>query len=309
MKIIFAGTPDFAARALCALAASPHDVILVLTQPDRPAGRGLRPAPSPVKRLAQERGLAFSQPPALKDPQIQAELAALAPDVMVVAAYGLILPEAVLSIPRLGCLNIHASLLPRWRGAAPIQRALLAGDRETGITIMRMNAGLDTGPLLLSRATPIGEEDTAAILHDKLAALGAACILEALERLAAGTLKPKPQDEALACYAPKLRKEEAQIRWRQSAAEIERAVRAFDPFPGASTRLDGQLIKVWRARRAENLRGAPGEILGASAQGIAVACGEGGLILTELQRSGGRRLSTAQFLSGFDLKPGVRFDA
>ena len=309
MRIVFAGTPEFAARALADLARSPHDIVLVLTRPDRPAGRGLRPSPTPVKRLAQERGLALLQPPTVKDAEIQARLATLAPDIMVVAAYGLILPSAMLATPRLGCINIHASLLPRWRGAAPIQRALLAGDRETGITIMQMDAGLDTGPMLLRQAVSIGGEDTAQSLHDKLAAAGAACILRALDGLAAGTLKPEIQDETLACYAPKLAKEEAGIRWNRTAAENDRVVRAFNPFPGASTTFGGQLVKVWGARLAEDLRAAPGEILKVSPEGIAVACGEGGLILTELQRAGGKRLAVAQFLSGFELKPGDRFGA
>ncbi|MBI2312926.1 MAG: methionyl-tRNA formyltransferase [Betaproteobacteria bacterium] len=309
MKVIFAGTPEFAAHALAALARSRHEIVLVLTRPDRPAGRGLKLTASPVKRLAEERGLPVLQPATLKEAGIQARLAERAPEVMVVAAYGLILPAAVLAIPRLGCINIHASLLPRWRGAAPIQRALLAGDRETGITIMQMDAGLDTGPMLLRAAIPIAEDDTARTLHDRLAALGAESIVHALEALEAGSLKPEPQDQARACYAPKLDKQEATIDWHKPAREIHRAIRAYDPFPGAGTTLDGQLIKLWGARLGENLRGAPGTVLSASGAGIAVACGDGGLVVTELQRAGGRRMPAARFLAGFPLTPGARFGA
>ncbi|MFP5404042.1 MAG: methionyl-tRNA formyltransferase, partial [Gammaproteobacteria bacterium] len=258
MRLIFAGTPPFAAAALDALADAGHDIALVLTQPDRPAGRGMKLTPSAVKTAALARGLPVAQPVTLKTPEAQAELAAVAADVMVVAAYGLILPQAVLDLPRRGCLNIHASLLPRWRGAAPIQRAILAGDHETGITIMQMDAGLDTGAMLLKSVVPILESDTAASLHDKLATVGALAIVDALARLDA--LTPEQQDDAQATYAAKLTKEGAQIDWSRPAAELARAVRAYNPAPGAWTLFDGAPLKLWAAEPCA-ARGTPGEVL------------------------------------------------
>ncbi len=306
MNVAFAGTPEFAARALEAILAAGFPVPLVLTQPDRPAGRGMALQPSAVKRLALEHGLAVHQPPSLKAEEARRPLAEAAPDVLVVAAYGLILPQAVLDIPRRGCLNIHASLLPRWRGAAPIQRAILAGDRETGISIMQMDAGLDTGPVLLEGRLPISDEDTAQSLHDKLAAQGAELIVAALGRLEQGSLPATPQPAAGATYAAKLDKREAELDWRRPALELARAVRAFNPFPGAVAACNGVALKIWSARPADG-RAEPGAVLAADATGILVACGDGALLLTELQKPGGKRLPAADFLRGFPLHPGSRF--
>ena len=307
MRIIFAGTPEFAACALAALIAAGHDIPLVLTQPDRPSGRGMKPTASAVKQLALQHCLAVLQPISLREPQIQAMLADVDADVMVVAAYGLLLPQAVLDIPCHGCLNIHASLLPRWRGAAPIQRALLAGDRETGITIMQMDQGLDTGAMLLRAHLAIADDDTAQTLHDKLAALGAETIVQALDRLA--DLKAEAQNEAQATYAAKLSKSEALLDWNRSAQELERAVRAYNPFPVACARLDGEVIKIWKAAALGESAGAPGEIAKAGREGILVGCGSGALLVGEVQKAGGKRLSAAQFLTGNPLRPGQRFDA
>ena len=306
MKVIFAGTPEFAALALQALLAAGHTVPLVLTQPDRPAGRGMQLLPSAVKRLAQERGLALYQPDRLKDPASHGPLRDAAADLMVVAAYGLILPQPVLDLPRLGCLNIHASLLPRWRGAAPIQRAIAAGDAETGITIMRMDAGLDTGPMLLRRALPIGAADTAATLHDTLALLGAETIVAALANLE--TLVATPQQDDGATYAAKIDKREAALDWRQPAQQLDRQVRAFNPFPVATTILNGVPLKVWSAALAPG-GGTPGTVLDVDDGGIVVACGSGALRLTELQKQGGKRLGAKDFLNGFTVAPGAAFNA
>ncbi|MBX3675925.1 MAG: methionyl-tRNA formyltransferase [Rhodocyclaceae bacterium] len=305
MRVVFAGTPEFAATALQAVLAAGHDVPLVLTQPDRPAGRGMAMQASAVKQLALKQGLPLYQPSSLKSGESRQPILDARADVMVVAAYGLILPQAALDIPRLGCVNIHASLLPRWRGAAPIQRAILAGDSETGVTIMRMEAGLDTGPMLLRESLAIAEGDTAATLHDKLAELGARLIVEALPRLERGELAGEIQPSDGVSYAPKLEKAEAALDWRRPAVELDRAVRAFNPFPGAFGQVDGQVIKVWRAERVSG-QGVPGIVLAAGADGIVVACGEGALCLTELQKSGGKRLAAADFLHGFPLKPGQR---
>jgi methionyl-tRNA formyltransferase len=307
MKLIFAGTPAFAAAALEAILAAGHEVQLVLTQPDRPAGRGLQLHPSAVKSVASAHGLALHQPERLKDPATHEPIRAAVTqgaELMVVAAYGLILPQAVLDLPPRGCINIHASLLPRWRGAAPIQRAIAAGDRETGVTIMAMEAGLDTGPMLLARALPIDARDTAASLHDKLAALGADLIVEALARLP--ELTPTPQPEAGITYAAKIDKAEAALDWRRPAAELERAIRAFDPFPGATAAVKGATLKVWRAQPAAS-GGAPGTVLAVDASGILVAAGDGALRLTELQKPGGKRLPVADFLRGFTVAAGDRF--
>ena len=309
MRIIFAGTPDFAATALAALIAAGHEIPLVLTQPDRPAGRGMKLAMSPVKQLAQQHGLAIAQPASLKDLETQAQLAATGADVMVVVAYGLILPAAVLQIPRHGCLNIHASLLPRWRGAAPIQRALLAGDRETGITIIQMDAGLDTGPMLLRAPLPIAEDDTAQTLHDRLATLGAQTIVQALAGLAAGNLVAEPQDDALATYASKLSKTEARLNWRQSAEELARAVRGYNPVPVAQGVLDGAVWRIWAAEAVAEARGDPGEVLAVDKDGILIACGQGALRLTELQKAGGKRQPVASFLQGNPVRVGQRLEA
>ena len=301
MKLIFAGTPEFAAVALAALIEAGHDIALVLTQPDRPSGRGMKLTPSPVKQLALKHGLPVSQPLTLKDPATQAELAAVGAEVMIVAAYGLILPQAVLDAFPRGCLNIHASLLPRWRGAAPIQRAILAGDETTGITIMQMDQGLDTGAMLLAQAVDISAEDTAQTLHDKLASLGGTLIVRALGEI--DSLQPVAQNDAAANYAAKLVKQEALVDWNKSAAEIGRAVRAYNPFPVAQTTLGGEGLRIWRARPAEG-NGAAGEILRADGEGIVVACGEGALCLEEVQKAGGKRLTAGQFLAGHPLQPG-----
>lgn len=303
MRLIFAGTPEFAAAALDALMRAGHDIALVLTQPDRPAGRGMKLTPSPVKQLALERGLTVSQPLSLKSAETQAELAAVGAEAMIVAAYGLILPKAVLEAFPRGCLNIHASLLPCWRGAAPIQRAILAGDAKTGITIMQMDEGLDTGAMLLDEAVEIAPDDTAQTLHDKLAEVGGRLIVQALAEI--DNLAPRPQDDAGATYAAKLSKQEAAVDWSKSAAEIERAVRAYNPFPVAQTTLGGESLRIWRARPAEG-SGTPGEILRTSSDGILVACGEGALLLEEVQKAGGKRLAVAQFLAGNPLRTGDR---
>ena len=307
MRLIFAGTPEFAARALAALLHAGHDVALVLTQPDRPAGRGLKLAPSAVKALAQDRGLEVYQPVSLKDAAALARLGALDADAMVVAAYGLILPAAVLAIPRLGAINIHASLLPRWRGHAQIQRAILAGDACTGISIMQMDRGLDTGPLLATEAVTIAAEDTGASLHDKLAELGARMVVTVLAHLERGKLDSAPQGADGATYAAKITKAEAAIDWTAAAAVIERKVRAFNPVPGATATARGAALKIWRARLS-TAEGAPGTILEAGAKGIVVACGAGSLCVLELQRPGGKKLPPAQFLAGFPLAAGERLE-
>jgi methionyl-tRNA formyltransferase len=308
MRIVFAGTPAFAERALAAVLGAGHDVPLVLTQPDRPAGRGMHPAASPVKQLAQSRGLALHQPATLKDPSAAAPILAARPDALVVAAYGLLLPQAVLDIAPMGAINIHASLLPRWRGAAPIQRALLAGDAETGVAIMKMEAGLDTGPVMLERRIPIAADDDAQSLHDKLAALGAAAVVEALAQVAAGRQLWRPQAAEGASYARKIEKSEALIDWSRPCAELERKLRAFRPAPGAQSTLRGEVVKLWRGR-CVGRAGAPGEVLSAGADGIVVACGEGALQVEELQRAGGKRLAAAAFLRGFPVAAGERLGA
>ena len=309
MRIVFAGTPAFAASALRALIGARHEVALVLTRPDRPAGRGLKLAAGEVKQLAVHARLPLLQPPTLKDAQLQARLRNAGAQAMVVAAYGLILPRAVLELFPLGCINIHASVLPRWRGAAPVQRAILAGDGGTGISIMRMEEGLDTGPVYLMKRIPIAAEDTAGTLHDKLAVLGADSIVEALPALADGTLAAVPQDEAGATYAPKISKQEAGIDWRRNAIEVHRQVRAFNPFPGAYSMLRGEPLKIWRAVVEAGSGATPGAILRADTEGVFVACGKGTLRATELQRAGGRRLAAADFVRGVSLAAGERLEA
>jgi len=304
MRLIFAGTPEFAARALDAIVTAGHEVALVLTQPDRPSGRGMALHASPVKERALSAGIDVFQPSTLRDAAAQERVRAVGADAMVVAAYGLILPQAVLDLPRFGCINIHASLLPRWRGAAPIQRAILAGDAETGVCIMQMEAGLDTGPVLVSGRLPIADDDTAATLHDKLAALGADLIVDALAKL---PLVLCPQAEAGVTYAAKIEKGEAPLDWQLPATQLARQVRAFNPFPGALAIYQGNAIKVWSAR-VSDAEGSPGAILAADRNGIVVACGEGSLCLVELQKAGGKRLPVAQFLAGMPLAAGTAFD-
>ena len=306
MKLIFAGTPDFAACALSALLASRHALALVLTQPDRPSGRGLKPHPGPVKRLALDHGIPIAQPTSLKAAEARDALRAAGADLIVVAAYGLLLPPSVLAIPRLRAINIHASLLPRWRGAAPIQRALLAGDRETGVCIMQMETGLDTGPVLLSASIPIRDEDNARTLHDRLADLGARLVLQALDELERGAAVPRQQPAEGVTYAAKIERAEARIDWTRPALEIWRKVRAFNPHPGAVSRLGDGELKIWQGVPVPH-SGVPGTVLEVDSRGIVVACGDGSLRIEELQRAGGRRLSPAEFLRGHLLVPGERF--
>jgi methionyl-tRNA formyltransferase len=321
LRVAFAGTPEFARVALERLLAAGLSVPLVLTQPDRPAGRGLKLQASPVKQLALDHGLAVIQPRSLrlegKFPQeaqaARAALEAARPDVMVVAAYGLILPAWVLQWPRLGCLNIHASLLPRWRGAAPIHRAIEAGDAETGITLMQMDEGLDTGAMLLAGRLPIGHADTTGRLHNQLAALGGDLVLQALDLAACGALQPVAQPSEGVTYAHKIEKAESAVDWSQAAEVIARRIRAFDPFPGASTTLRGETLKLWAAVPEPGGQAAPGAapvrpgtVLAAGAAGVRIACGQGVLRVTQWQRAGGRRLDAGEFLRGFPMAAGER---
>jgi methionyl-tRNA formyltransferase len=313
MRVGFAGTPEFAAEALQAILAAGHTVPLVLTQPDRPAGRGMKLQPSAVKRCALQHGLPVAQPTGLKldgrypDEAAQARevLQGARLDVLVVAAYGLILPQWVLDLPRLGCLNIHGSLLPRWRGAAPIHRAIEAGDTGTGITIMQMDAGLDTGDMLLVEAEPIRPDDTTATLHDRLATLGGRLIVEALARVASGGLTATPQPAEGVTYAHKIDKREAALDWSQPAEVLARRIRAFDPFPGAAFRRAGEGVKVWQAVATDG-QGVPGAVLSAEADRVLVACGTGALALTSLQRAGGRRQTVREFQQAGAIGPGER---
>lgn len=298
MRIVFAGTPEFAVPALAALIDAGHDVVAVLTQPDRAAGRGRRLTPSPVKCAAGAAGIAVHQPASLRGSEPPRLLAELDLELIVVVAYGLILPPAVLAVPRRGCWNIHFSLLPRWRGAAPVQRAILAGDAETGVSIMQMEAGLDTGPVLLREATPIGPEDTTGTLHDRLAEIGARLVVAALARL--DSLASEPQPEAGASYAAKIDKAEAEVDWARPAPEIDRQIRGLSPFPGAWTLVRGQRVKLLASRQAQG-QGAPGTVLDAA---LTVACGTGALRLTRLQRAGRGAQGTEEFLRGFPVQPG-----
>lgn len=327
MRVAFAGTPEFALASLRALERAGIELPLVLTQPDRPAGRGLRLHASVVKAFALEHGVAIAQPRSLrldgKYPEDAAAareaLLAARPDVMVVAAYGLLLPAWALALPKLGCINVHASLLPRWRGAAPIHRAIEAGDAQTGITIMQMDTGLDTGDMLRSEAIPVRCDDTTATMHDRLAALGGRVVVQVLQDLALGAVTRVPQPANGVSYAHKVEKAEAAIRWNEPAEVIERRIRAFDPFPGASASLLGQMLKCWRAERVSAWPGEcaddspadlqPGKILRVEPDGLTVACGAGSLRLIELQRSGGKRLAAREFLAGCPVQPGMRFDS
>ncbi len=315
MVVVFAGTSEFAVPSLRALAAGPHRVAAVWTRPDRPAGRGRRMAASPVKSAALELGLALEQPAGLRGADARARLAAYRPDVVAVAAYGLLLPPDVLALPAAGCINVHASLLPRWRGAAPVQRALLAGDTETGVSIMQMDAGLDTGPVLLARSLPIAPGDNAGALTTRLARLGAQALGEALEGIERDALAPRPQDDAAATLAPRVRKEEAVIDWRQDAPRLERMVRAFDPWPVACTFAGGDRLRVLGAEALPGGRPPPdapppGTVLAAGADGgIEVQTGGGRLRLLRLQRPGGRAMGAREFLNGRLLAPGQRLGA
>ena len=307
MRVIFAGTPDFAASALAAVIEAGHEILVVLTQPDRPKGRGMKLTPSPVKTLALQHELPVWQPENLKDVAIQQQLRDLQADVMVVAAYGLLLPAAVLNIPQHGCLNIHASLLPRWRGAAPIQRAIEAGDAESGVCIMQMDVGLDTGDVLLSRSTPITEVTTAAQLHDDLAVIGAQAIVEALAKLPELTAIPQP--EAGVTYAQKLSKADAEIDWALGAKQIHAKIRALNPVPGAWSSLNEQVIKIWASKVLEQSSDAAiGSIVAADKQGIAVQTGAGVILITELQASGSKRMAAAAFVAGHADLMGQQFE-
>lgn len=314
MKVIFAGTPEFAAVALEAIHAAGFDIPLVLTQPDRPAGRGMQMQASAVKQFAVQHQIPVAQPISLrldgKYPDVAKEahqlLQTTPHEVMVVAAYGLILPTSVLNIPRLRCLNIHGSLLPRWRGAAPIHRAIESGDAETGITIMQMEAGLDTGPMLAMQSVPIADHDTTGKLHDQLAALGAKMIVDTLRRLEQGSITATPQPEQGVTYAAKISKDEAGLDFNRPAVELARKIRAFHPFPGTHAHYNGNIIKIWQADVVEQRSGQPGQILAANPQdGVIIACGSNALRLTELQKAGGKRLPVTDFLKGFAFTPGT----
>lgn len=309
LRVVFAGTPEFAVPCLKALIEAGCDLAAVYTQPDRPAGRGRKLQQSPVKALALEHEIPVCQPQSLKrDPRVLAELRGWEPELMVIVAYGLILPALVLEVPRLGCVNVHASLLPRWRGAAPIQRAVLAGDPVSGVCIMRMETGLDTGPVYLRREVALDPRETGGSLHDKLATLGAQALIAAFPGIVDGSLEPQPQDSALATYAHKLDKAEAQIDWTQPAQSIERQVRAFDPWPVAQTSLQGETLRVWSAQAVDD-RGVPappGCVLAADKTGIAVATGSGALLITRLQPPGKRPMNAADFLNARRLD-GSRF--
>jgi methionyl-tRNA formyltransferase len=301
LRLAFMGTPDFAAASLAALIAAGHDIAAVYSQPARPAGRGHRPQPSPVQALAARRGLQVSTPATLKDEAEHRRFASLGLDAAVVVAYGLILPKAFLEAPRLGCLNVHASLLPRWRGASPIQHAILAGDRETGIAIMRMDEGLDTGPILLAESLTIGPAETGGSLHDRLASLGARLIAEALDRLAAGKLVPRPQPAEGACYAPKLTREDGRLDWRRPAEELARRVRALNPRPGAWCDAGHERLRVLAAEAIAG-NGPPGRLLD---DRLTIACGNGALRLVEIQRPGRRAMGAEEFLRGYPLAEGM----
>ncbi len=309
LRVVFAGTPDFAAMSLQAVLNSQHQVIQVLTQPDRPQGRGKKVVFSDTKQLALDHDITVWQPQSLRSPEVVEQLKALQPDVLVVVAYGLIIPPEVLAIPKFGCLNVHGSLLPRWRGAAPIHRAIQAGDAETGATIMLMDEGLDTGPMLHKVSTPITADDTGGSLYQRVAQQGAEALVEVLDNLEHYIAHQVSQDDSQATYAHKLTKAEGALDWQKSAQELARQVRAFNPWPVAWAQLEGQTLRIWEAA-AQAGQGTPGEVLSASAQGIEVACGEGSLILTQLQLPGKRRLSAQEVLNGHGelLAVGKRFD-
>lgn len=310
MRLIFAGTPEFAVPALDALVAAGHQVVAVYTQPDRPAGRGRKCVSSPVKARAESLGIPVEQPVSLKSPADQAALRAYVPDAMIVVAYGLLLPQAILDIPKFGCLNIHASLLPRWRGAAPIPRAIAAGDTETGVCIMQMEKGLDTGPVLLARRISIGLNDTGGTLHDRLAALGAEAVVEALALVESGEVTPEAQDSRSTTYAAKLTKQEGALDWSQPAETLARRIRAFNPWPVAYTGYRGKTLRVWAAERLAVDTGErlPGEIAAISVLGIDVVTGDGQLRITCLQPPGKRPMNAMEFLNGHPLVPGERLD-
>lgn len=309
LRIIFMGTPELAAASLTALLREPaFEILATVTQPDRPKGRELKLQPSPVKQLAVAAGLPVLQPAKARDEKFVAELCTLAPDLIAVAAFGQILPKAILELPRFGCLNVHTALLPKYRGAAPIQWAILNGDTETGVTIMKMDAGLDTGDIVSQRATAIRDDDNAATLHDRLAQLGAELLVKTIPNYVAGKIPPQPQDATRATHVGKIKKEDGRIDWQQPARAIWNRIRAFTPWPGAFTFLPvlplPQLLKIWESEIV-SLPGSPGEILQAGKSGIIIGCGEAALRITTLQREGGRRMNAADFLAGHPLKPGM----
>jgi methionyl-tRNA formyltransferase len=301
VSVVFAGTPDFARASLAALMDAGVKPVAVLTQPDRPAGRGKKVLASPVKLLAQDADIPVWQPETLRGADTVSRLGALEPDLVIVAAYGLLLPQSFLDVPRLGCVNVHASLLPRWRGAAPIQAAILSGDDETGISLMRMEAGLDTGPVYARAATPIDSDETAGELHDRLAALGGKLLVENLSAIFDDTLEAKEQDEAGASYAPKIKTSDAKMNWGLKNTQLRRHIKAYNPVPGARFEFRGEVIKCWNADTSDGQVAPPGRVMGADRDGIIVACGDGNLCLTELQRPGRRRVTAGEFASQFDL--------
>lgn len=300
-RVLFAGTPEFALASLTALVDAGIKPVAVMTQPDRPAGRGKHLSASPVKRFALEQNIGVLQPATLRDVDVVAALAALSPDIMIVAAYGLILPQEVLDIPQHGCLNVHASLLPRWRGAAPIQAAILNGDPETGVSLMSMTAGLDCGPVYVTQALAIGNDETAGELHDRLADLGGELLLRNFAAIVNGDLEAVAQDDSEASYAAKIDKQDAVLDWRRSAQELKRLVRAYNPVPGAWFDLDGQRIKCWQVSRLDDVYDEAGKVVSSGRRGIIVACGEGGLILESLQRPGKRPVTGAEFSAAVNL--------
>ena len=302
LRIVFAGTPDFSVPPLQALLASGHQVVAVYTQPDRPSGRGRKLLPGPVKSRALEADVPVHQPPSLKAAEEVEILRDLRPDLMVVVAYGLLLPESVLEIPRLGCVNIHASLLPRWRGAAPIQRAIQAGDTESGVSIMRMEKGLDTGPVYLSKAIALAADETGGSLHDRLSVLGAEGLMEALPGIADGSLQPVPQNDAEATYAAKLEKKEARVDWKRSALEIERQVRAFNPWPVAFTPYENANLRIWDAHAIEGMTAEPGTVMSATRDGVDVSTGEGLLRITRMQMPGKRAMDVQDFVNAHNIQ-------
>lgn len=301
LRVIFAGTPEFALASLKALVDAGVVPVAALTQPDRPAGRGKRLTASPVKQCAAELGIPVLQPVTLRDDAIVAELTSLRPDVMIVAAYGLILPQDVLDIPRYGCLNVHASVLPRWRGAAPVQAAILAGDETTGVSLMQMSAGLDCGPVYEVQTLTIGADETAGELHDRLAALGGELLVARLADILGGRVEAVPQDESGATYAGKIQKQDAELDWTMDASKLERYVRAYNPVPGAWFHIDDKRTKCWRARSVDNVDATPGKVVEYGREGIVIACGSGGLSLEELQLPGKRRVSAREFANQLDL--------
>lgn len=308
LRIVFMGTPEFACPTLATLFARKEQVVAVVTQPDRPKGRGQQTLPPPVKSLALEHGVSVLQPVKVRLPESVEEIRALEPDLIVVVAFGQILPKALLDIPRLGCINVHASLLPRYRGAAPLNWCIINGESETGVTTMMMDVGLDTGDMLLKKVTPIDPDETTQALHDRLSVLGAELLAETLDQLVRGELTPEKQDDAITCYAPMLKKEDGLIDWEKESGRVKDQVRGMTPWPGAFSYLDDKLVKLYRVELASG-SGVPGTVLSACRNGIEVACGKGSVLITELQLEGKKRLPAAEFLAGCRLEPGTLLGA